>query len=112
MATATPRSCRVGQCDQEVPEALAADSLCLDHFLDQSFVRADLAFEKCIRGETIDSGTLDWLLDDAHATVKALADNAAKNDLAQQSKILELLLCIANLNDYVAHHSVHATRKT
>ena len=84
MATAAPRSCRVDRCAEGVPPALAAESLCLDHFLDQSFTRADFALDRCQRGESI----------------------AAKHDLAQQSRILELLLCIANLNDYIAHHSV------
>jgi hypothetical protein len=89
-----------------VPPALAAEALCLDHFLDQSFTRADLAMERCHRGEAIDRGTLDWLLADAHVTLSALAELAAKRDLVQQSRILELLLCVANLNEYIAHHSV------
>jgi hypothetical protein len=46
------------------------------------------------------------LLADAHATLNALSEVAAKHGLAQQGRILELLLCIANLNDYIAHHSV------
>jgi hypothetical protein len=68
--------------------------------------RADFALDRCQRGETIDRATLDWLLADAHGTLNALSEVAAKYDLAQQSRILELLLCIANLNDYIAHHSV------
>jgi len=38
--------------------------------------------------------------------LNAVSELARKRDLAQQSKILELLLCVANLNEYVAHHSV------
>jgi hypothetical protein len=106
VATAAPRSCRINRCVEEVPPALAAESLCLDHFLDQSFTRADLALEKCQRGESIDRATLDWLLADAQLTLSALSELAAKHDLAQQSRILELLLCVANLNEYIAHHSV------
>jgi hypothetical protein len=106
MATATPRGCRVDSCDQAVPSPLAADGVCLDHFLDASFVRADEALAKCHRGEPIDGGTLDWMLDDAYVTLKSLADVAARNDLNQQSRILELILCVANLSDYVSHHSV------
>jgi hypothetical protein len=89
-----------------VPAALTAGGVCLDHFLDASFVRADDALAKCHRGEPIDAKTLDWLLEDTHITLKSLADTAARNDLAQQSRILELILCVANLSEYVAHHSV------
>lgn len=106
MATATPRGCRVDRCDQMVPAALTAGGVCLDHFLDASFVRADEALAKCHRGEPIDARTLDWLLEDAHVTLKSLADVAARNDLVQQSRILELILCVANLSEYVAHHAV------
>ena len=106
MATAAPRSCRIDRCGETVPPALAAEALCLDHFLDQSFTRADFALDRCHRGETVDRATLDWLLADAHVTLNALSEVAAKHDLAQQSRILELLLCIANLSEYIAHHSV------
>ena len=106
MATAAPRSCRIDRCVEGVPPALAAEALCLDHFLDRSFTRADFALDRCQRGESIARAALDWLLADAHVTLNALSEVAAKHDLAQQSRILELLLCIANLNDYIAHHSV------
>jgi hypothetical protein len=95
-----------------VPAALTAEGVCLDHFLDASFVRADDALARCHRGEAIDAGTLEWLLADAHVTLKALADSAARNDLAQQSRILELILCVANLNEYLAHHSVKTAEST
>src|ERR1700733_7704023 len=105
MATAAPRSCRVEKCEEQVPPALVAEALCLDPFLDQSFTRADFALDRCHSGETIDRATLDWLLADAHITLNALSQVAAKHALARKSRILELLLCIANLNEYLSHYS-------
>ncbi len=104
MATAAPRGCRINRCDEQVPPVLASEGLCLDHFLDQSFTRADFALEVCHRGEAIDRATLDWLLADAHVTLNALSESSEARDLARQSRILELLLCIANLNEYISHH--------
>jgi hypothetical protein len=92
-----------------VPPALAAGGLCLDHFLDEAFARAADALDRCQRGESLDPVTLDWLFADVQLTLNALSELAKRRDLAQQSKILELLLCVANLNEYVAHHSVQAS---
>jgi len=106
MAAAASPHCRFEGCDEEVPPALAAGRLCLDHFLDEAFARADKALQNCKRGESPDAATLDWLFSDVQLTLNAVSELAKKRDLAQQSKILELLLCVANLNEYVAHHSV------
>jgi hypothetical protein len=106
MAAAEAQHCRIERCVEEVPPALKAGAVCLDHFLDEAFARADSALEKCRRGEMIDSGTLEWLFADVQITLNALSEVARTRNLVQQSKILELLLCVANLNEYVAHHSV------
>jgi hypothetical protein len=106
MAAAESQHCHIGDCSEEVPPALRVVGLCLDHFLDEAFARADSALEECRRGGIIDSRTLEWLFADVQITLNALSEVARARDLAQQSKILELLLCVANLNEYVAHHSV------
>jgi hypothetical protein len=111
MAAADSPHCRIDSCNQEVPPALGAAALCLDHFLSDAFSRAAQALEKCQRGEHIDAGTLDWLIGDVQITLNAVSELAKKRDLAQQSRILELLLCVANLNEYVAHHSVQSSHR-
>jgi hypothetical protein len=112
MAAAEARHCRIENCCEEVPPALRAEAVCLDHFLDEAFARADCALEKCRSGEIIDSGTLEWLFADVQITLNALSEVARARNLGQQSKILELLLCVANLNEYVAHHSVQSSHRT
>jgi hypothetical protein len=109
MTAAEIQHCRIADCIAEVPPALRSGAVCLDHFLDEAFARADSALEKCRRGELIDAGTLEWLFADVQITLNALSEVARARDLVQQSKILELLLCVANLNEYVAHHSVQSS---
>ena len=106
MAAADSPQCRITGCVAEVPPALTAGAVCLDHFLDEAFARADRALERCRQGDSVDPTTLDWLLADVQITLNSLSELAKERNLAQQSKILELLLCVANLHEYVAHHSV------
>ena len=58
----------------------------------------------------MNSGNLEWLLSDALAIVKNLEESADQPDPDQRDRMLELLLILANLHEYVAHHSVHLQR--
>lgn len=100
------RSCRVVGCDQGVPPALAHEQLCLDHYLDQAFTRLRGAFEHCHRGQPLDPRTLDWLLAHADYAVQSLAQSGGSRSPTQRVKLLDLLLGLANLQEYLRHHSV------
>ena len=54
--------------------------------------------------------SLEWLLSDALATVKNLEDSAEEPCPEQRDRMLELLLMLANLHEYVAHHTVRFER--
>ena len=54
----------------------------------------------------MNSGDLEWLLADALAIVKNLEEAAAEPNPNQRERMLELLLVLANLHEYVAHHSI------
>ena len=103
--TAQLRSCRVADCGQGVPPALAREGLCLDHYLEQAFTRLRGAFERCHTGQPLDPRTLDWLLAHADYAAQSLAQGGGSNP-AQRVKLLELLLELANLQEYLRHHSV------
>jgi hypothetical protein len=51
---------------------------------------------------------MDWLLAQVDFAVQALAQEDANWDDGQRSKLLELLLGVANLNEYVRHFSAMA----
>jgi hypothetical protein len=58
----------------------------------------------------MDPRGLEWLLSDALAVVKNLEDGADEPNPEQRDRMLELLLILANLQEYVAHHSVRVER--
>jgi hypothetical protein len=90
--------------------ALKGEQLCLDHFLDEAFVRTDQALQGCRAGRSIDAKGLEWLLADALSIVKNLEEGAGEPNPEQRDRMLELLLILANLHEYVAHHSVRVER--
>lgn len=58
----------------------------------------------------MDPRDLEWLLADALAIVKNLEEKAADPNPEQRERMLELLLILANLHEYVAHHSIRLDR--
>jgi hypothetical protein len=84
--------------------------LCLDHFLDEAFLRTDHMLGRCREGRAMSPGDVEWLLADALAVVKNLEEGAGDPNPEQRDRMLELLLILANLHEYVAHHSVRLSR--
>ena len=103
-------NCQRPGCANPAPSALANARLCLDHFLDEAFIRTDTALATCRQGSPISKESLEWLLSDALATVKNLEESADQPEPEQRDRMLELLLILANLHEYVAHNSLHAQR--
>ncbi|HTZ99282.1 MAG TPA: hypothetical protein VMB02_03060 [Candidatus Aquilonibacter sp.] len=110
MTVPAPGACRREPCANAIPAALAGERLCLDHFLDEAFVRTDLVLGRCREGQPMSAGDVEWLLSDALAVVKNLEEAAAEPNPEQRDRMLELLLILANLHEYVAHHSVRVHR--
>lgn len=106
MAELTTGNCRRTQCANPIPPALSAERLCLGHFLDEAFLRADHTLGRCRDGCPINAAELEWLLADALAIVNNLDDQMSTPDLELRDRMLELLLILANLHEYVAHHSI------
>ncbi len=104
--TAPLRSCRVAGCRQGVPPALPREELCLDHYLEQALTCLRGASEHCHRGQPLDPRTIDWLLAYADFAVQSLAQSGGSSNPAQRVRLLELLLGLANLQEYLRHHSV------
>ncbi len=100
------RRCDIDGCGKEILPALAAEGMCLDHFVEMVIDRADQVRARCIEAGLVDEEMLAWLLADAPNTVYALAKSEMDRDPSDNEKILELLLCLANLQDYITHHSL------
>lgn len=106
MAPLPAGNCRRAQCANPIPAALATERLCLGHFLDEAFLRADHTLGRCHEGFAINASELEWLLADALAIVNNLDDEITGLKPELRDRMLELLLILANLHEYVAHHSV------
>ncbi len=110
MPATSPGRCSRTGCVNALPQGLAAERLCLDHFLDEAFLRTDETVDRTRQGEALDPNDLEWLLSDALAIVKNLEEGAGNPNPEQRDRMLELLLILANLHEYVAHHSIRLLR--
>src|SRR6202050_5580680 len=110
MNATVPGNCHSAGRASRIPEALTSAQLCLDHFVDEAFVRTDEALGRCREGRAMDADGLQWLLSDALAVVKNLEEGADEPNPEQRDRMLELLLVLSNVHEYVAHHSVRIER--
>jgi hypothetical protein len=106
--TTSSRTCREPNCMLEVPAVLEIEGLCLDHYLKGAFHRLAEATQDFQSGQDVECQTMDWLLAQVDTTVQVLAQEDANWGDDQRSKLLELLLGVANLNEYVRHFSAMA----
>ena len=110
MNTGVSGICAKSPCPKTIPSALASEQLCLDHFLDEAFQRTNQALDRWRRGLPSDQKGVEWLLSDSLAIVKNLEEGAGDPNPDQRDRMLELLLILANLHEYVAHHSIRLER--
>lgn len=100
--------CRVPGCAARVPPALLTELLCAEHFLEQTFLRAEYALELCQQGRSVDWYALDWLFTVAEFSIRLLAQSPEALPLEKREKTLELLLCLANIREYLRSHATEA----
>jgi hypothetical protein len=110
MSSTVPAGCRRAGCVNSIPAALANEQICLEHFLDDAFLRTDQTFGRCREGRAMNPADVEWLLSDALAIVKNLEEKAGDPQPQHRDRMLELLLKLANLHEYVAHHSIRLDR--
>ena len=92
------RACRVGACSEPIPPTLLSHGVCLTHYLDEVFTRISALQERSNQNELPDSRTLAWLREQGDFAVALLSDN--NPDIADdRTRLLELLLCLANLHE-------------
>lgn len=105
MATLS-RTCSALGCKLEIPESLKAQGLCIDHYLEQAFQKLDLETDHSRRGQNVDRQALEWLLVQVDCIVDTIGGETTLLDPDKHIKFLELLLGIANLNEYVRHQTI------
>jgi hypothetical protein len=106
MSTMVLGTCRRARCANAIPPALVSEQLCLVHFLDEASVRANHTLDRCREGRALDRADVEWMLTDALAIVKNLEEPEVANS-DQRERMLDMLLILANLHEYVAHGPIH-----
>ena len=92
------RACRVGACSAPIPLTLTSQGVCLTHYLDEVFTRISAVQELCRQREMPDSRTLSWLSQQGDLAVTLLSADGP-NFSEDRARLLELLLCLANLHE-------------
>jgi hypothetical protein len=110
MSAGVHGNCRKAPCTNSIPPVLSKEHLCLQHFLDESFARTEEISRACEGAGTIRSADIEWLLEDALIVVTSLEADANTENSGDRERMLELLLSLANLHEYVAHHSLSLDR--
>jgi hypothetical protein len=104
---ATPsRTCSALGCKLDVPASLSGQGLCLDHYIDEAFQKLDLATYQTRCGEGVDQNNFEWLLEQVDRIVDILGEETIILGPVKHFQLLELLLGIANLNEYVRHQTI------
>jgi hypothetical protein len=82
--------------------AIAKEGLCVTHFLDQAFDHASAALAFSQRSLPLEESTLTCLLNEAHLAAQLLTEPVHPLEAAPRERILEFLLCVANLHEDAA----------
>jgi len=104
--TAPHRICPAPRCTVEIPAGLEIEGLCLQHYLEKAFHKLAAATLDFQCGRDIDYHAMEWLLAQVNFAVESLAQEDAPWDAEQRSMLLELILGIANLNEYMRHSKI------
>jgi hypothetical protein len=102
----TMAQCRVAGCVKQVFPTLLGEGVCIDHYLERVYLQMGMAMEMCQQGRPVESGTFDWLLSQGEFAAATLANKNSGASSMHRTRLLEVLLCLSNLNEYVLHHSV------
>lgn len=98
--------CRMEGCGQHVPAQLAEDRLCLEHFVEHTYSRAKHAVESYQQDLPFRLDAVEWMFEDAKFSLMALLRDSNR---PYREGLSELMICLANLHEYVRFHAGNAT---
>jgi hypothetical protein len=101
-------TCLSQSCQAEVPKAFGDTGFCLEHYVADATQRLDAAKDSLGSGRGVEDQKLDWLLAQVDFVVELIGDESLAPTEAQRSKLLELLLGIANLNEHIRRSTAQA----
>ena len=98
MSDRQPAQCRMHGCNQGVPKGLLQDALCLDHFVEATYLRARRAVEAVQKELPLEAGAFEWMFEDAKFALKALVRDS---DEDYREGVTELITALANVHEYL-----------
>ena len=98
--------CRIAGCQRDVLASLSTQGVCLGHYLEMVFVRLETALDLCQQCKPVEPEAFKWLLAQGDFAAQALAKGGGATDPIERTRLLELLLCLANLHENAEHHSI------
>ena len=97
--------CRMPGCTDAVPPALTQEALCLAHYLDAAMFQLETAAGLCREGQPVQAQALDQLHEQAEFAVQFLAEGTGDDTHCKKEQLLQFLLGLANLHQYLSHHA-------
>ena len=70
------------------------------------FVRLETALDLCQQCKPVEPEAFDWLLAQGDFAARALAKGGGATDPIERTRLLELLLCLANLHESAERHLI------
>jgi hypothetical protein len=101
----TKLSCHIVGCPDPVPPALTQEALCMEHYLEGAMHQLETAAALCREGHPIQAEALDQLKMQAEFAVHFLADGSGDDSSSKKEQLLQFLLGLANLHQYLSHHA-------
>jgi hypothetical protein len=95
-------ACRVEGCRAPVCAALESERLCVDHFIKLASQQLSQALEDCRSGIRIQWTTFHRLSHQAELAVIFLETHNREDFSPQRNHLLELILGVANLHEYLS----------
>lgn len=90
-------------CLKTVPHSLTVEKVCAPHFVDGAMQHLEMAVAQCRQGHIIQSVELDRLRVQADFAVRRLAGDGEKDGDCERERLLQFLLGLANLHEFLSH---------
>jgi cellobiose-specific phosphotransferase system component IIA len=84
---------------------MTAENLCVDHYFEEAIERLEEAVTSCRDGHVVSPEALEKLRTHADFAVNFLSEHSADDSLRQKELLLQFLLGLANLHEYLSHNA-------
>ncbi len=110
MTKPSKQKCKIEGCSGVVPPSLIAENLCVSHYLEEAIQELEEAVTSCRDGHVVTPETLEKLRGHADFGVNFLSEHGSDDSFHQKELVLQFLIGLANLHEYLSHNAPIAGR--